>query len=137
MGYSVRSDSNDIFGKDNIDKWADLTNNGRDTEIDARIAWAIQEAYDQVNGRLYDCKYTVPFATTYDPIIVTLSARLVGVLLYDNRMLVDTVDFDLMANHRKVVEETYVKIHGGQIKLLNYTPKAVAYPQAIDSDADD
>lgn len=136
MGYSVRTDSEDIFGPANLSKWADLQNDDDADEIAARIAWAIQEAYEQINARLYQCKYTVPFEATYDPIIVTLSARLVGVLLYDNRKLIDSPEVDQMQNHRRMVEDTYSKIHGGQIKLLNYEVNAVDYPQAISAEAD-
>lgn len=137
MVYSTRADSNQIFGKYNIDRWADLGNNENDDEITDRITWAIQEAYDQINARLKGCRYVVPFVATIDPIIVTLSARLTGVLLYDNRKLVDTPEFDEVMNHRKMVEHVYKQIHGGQLTLINYTAKAVSYPQAIAMDADD
>lgn len=135
MVYSVKADSEQIFGKTNILKWADLNNNKNEVEISARITWAIQEAYDEINARLKGCRYTVPFVTTYDPIIVTLSARLTGVLLYDNRMLVDNPDTDELIFHRRQVERVYKQIHGGQLSLVNYTPIAVRYPQAITMDA--
>jgi len=138
MVYSVRSDSNSIFGKANIDRWADLTNDEMDDEIDARITWAIQEAYDQINARLKGCRYVVPFTlvdSAYDPIIVTLSARLTGVLLYDSRKLVDVPDFDEMMYHRSTVERTYKQIHGGQLSLVVYTIKAQGYPRAVAMDA--
>ena len=135
MGYSVRADSNQVFGKVNIDRWADLSNDQMDDEIDSRVAWAIQEAYDQINARLKGCRYVVPFEVTYDPVIVTLSARLTGVLLYDLRKLVDVPDFDEMLYHRSTIERTYKQIHGGQLTLLNYTAKAVNYPKAIATDA--
>lgn len=135
MVYSVKADSEQIFGKTNILKWADLNNNNNETEILARITWAIQQAYDEINARLKGCRYTVPFVTTYDPIIVTLSARLTGVLLYDNRMLVDNPDADELIYHRVQVERVYKQIHGGQLSLVNYTPIAARYPQAITMDA--
>ena len=134
MPYSTRLDTENIYGSDNVRKWADLNNlNDRD-EITDRVAWAIQEAYDDLNGRLKNCKYTVPFAEPYDPIIVHLSARQVGVILYDSRMLVDSPVFDELQFHRKLVEESFVKIHGGQISLITYEPVAVNYPQAIVSE---
>ena len=120
----------------NVSKWADLNNDADSTEIATRITWSIQEAYDQINARLYGCRYTVPFtlvSAAYDPIIVTLSARLVGVLLYDNRKLIDTEEVDEVLNHRKMVERTYADIHGGRLSLLVYTERAVDYPQAIAS----
>lgn len=136
MGYSVKADSEQIYGKANILRWADLNNTEDEDDALARIAWAIQEAYDQINARLYGCRYVVPFTATIDPIIKTLSARLVGVLLYDNRKLVDSVEFDELGFHRSEVERTYQKIHGGQLSLLGYERTAVNYPQAIVSDAE-
>lgn len=134
MTYSTREDSNQIFGKQNIDRWADMQNLEKDQEITARITWAITEAYNQINARLSGCRYAVPFVTTIDPIIVTLSARLVGVLLYDLRKLVDSPEFDEMGWHRVIVERTYKQIHGGQLSLINYTRLSVSYPQAIAMD---
>lgn len=134
MVYSTRNDSNQIFGKQNIDRWADLQNLEKDEEITARINWAITEAYNQINSRLAGCRYAVPFVTTIDPVIVTLSARLVGVLLYDMRKLVDSPEFDEMGWHRKIVERTYIQIHGGQLSLVNYTRLSVAHPTAIKMD---
>lgn len=135
MVYSTRDNSNQIFGKQNIDRWADLTNDEMDDEIDSRITWAIQEAYDQINARLKGCKYAVPFIAPIDPVIITLSARLTGVLLYDNRRLVDVPDFDEMLYHRSMVEKVYKQIHGGQLSLILHTSKAVSYPKAIATDA--
>jgi len=138
MVYSVQSDTEDIFGPDNVSKWADLNNNKVATEISARITWAILEAKEQIDARLYGCKYSVPFIlveSVYDPIIVTLSARLTGVLLYDNRRLIDIQDIDEVMNYRKMVEQTIVKIHGGLVKLLVYTELAKNFPQAIDAEA--
>lgn len=134
MTYSTRADSNQIFGKQNIDRWADLQNLEKDEEITSRINWAITEAYNQINARLSGCRYSVPFAATVDPVIVTLSARLVGMLLYDLRRLVDSPDFDEMGWHRVLVEKTYKQIHGGQLTLINHTKLSVSYPQAIAMD---
>jgi hypothetical protein len=123
-----------IFGKQNIDRWADMQNLEKDEEITARINWAITEAYNQINARLSGCRYAVPFVATIDPVIVTLSARLTGVLLYDLRKLVDSPDFDEVGWHRVLIERTYKQIHGGQLSLINHAQTAVAYPQAIAMD---
>lgn len=134
MVYSTRTDSDNIFGEHNIDKWSDLSNKEIPSEIAARFTWANQEAYDQINGRLYGCRYTVPFTGTIDPIIVTLSARLTGVILYDNRKLIDSPEYDELAYHRKMVERTYMQIHGGQISLTTLTVNSKNYPRAIVSE---
>lgn len=138
MGYSVRADSDNIFGSDNINKWADLNNREIKKEIENRLTWAIAEAKTQIDSRLLGCAYTVPFElvnSVYDPVIVTLSARLVGVILYDSRHLVDIDRFDEVQYHRQIVDRQYVEIHAGRIKLLAYSPTAVSYPQAVDSTA--
>ena len=138
MVYSVRADTEQIFGATNVSKWADLDNDEDSDNIASRITWAIGLAHAQINARLKGCRYTVPFTlvnSAYDEIIIDLSARLTGVLLYDNRKLVDIPEFDEVNAHREIVEATYRDIHGGRISLLVYTVNAVNYPQAIDSTA--
>jgi phage gp36-like protein len=134
MVYSTREDSDNIFGSHNIDKWSDLSNLEKDDEITARFTWANQEAYDQINARLYGCRYTVPFTGTLDPVIITLSARLTGVILYDNRKLIDSPEYDELAYHRKMVERVYMQIHGCQLSLITQTANAKTYPRAIASE---
>jgi len=136
MTYSTKAQSERIYGKSNILRWADMNNNEDEDEILDRIEWAIQEAYDQINARLKSCRYTVPFESPIDPVIITLSARLAGVLLYDNRRLVDIPEFDEALYHRTQVERMYKQIHGGQLSLLNYSHNAVSYPQAIATDSE-
>ena len=134
MVYSTREDSDNIFGSHNLDKWADLSNLEKDNEIAARFTWANQEAYDQINGRLHGCRYIIPFTGTIDPIIITLSARLTGVILYDNRKLIDSPEYDELAYHRKMVERVYMQIHGGQLSLITLVSKAKNYPRAVVSE---
>ena len=134
MTYSTRADTELVYGSENVQKWADINNLQDRDEITDRVAWAIEQAYDDINARLKNCKYTVPFASPYDPIVVDLSARQVGIVLYDSRMLVDSPEFDALQFHRKTVEEMFVKIHGGQLSLITYTPTAVNFPQAISSE---
>jgi phage gp36-like protein len=129
-GYSIREDSENIFGSDNIRQWADLNNREHTDEIDARINWAISQAYANINGRLKNGPYSVPFQEPVDENIVQLSAKLVGVLLYDGRNLVDTDEYDQIAPHRKRIRETISGIHGGLIKL-NHPDRVIRYPQSI------
>jgi hypothetical protein len=132
-GYSTRLDSENIYGSDNIKKWADLNNNQHEDEIDSRIDWAINLAYSTVNARLKNGPYATPFVSEgsgVDPNIINLSARFVGMLLYDGRNLVDTDEYDQLAPHRKQIRAMIADIHGGRVKLI-HTDKVVRFPQSI------
>ena len=44
MTYALEADVRTAFGSANIDRWADLDNNGDVPTITARIAWALDSA---------------------------------------------------------------------------------------------
>ena len=83
-----RSDVEDIFGVDNVAKWADKDKDQIAAKIAARIAKAITAAtanfYDQLRGGVYKIPFTTPDRTSID-----LCARLVGVWLYESSGIED------------------------------------------------
>lgn len=132
MGYSVRADSENIFGVINLKRWADLNNKLQDSEIAARIEAGIAYAYERLNSRLRHGPYEIPFEEPVDPVIVDLSARIVGIWLYDSRGIVDSdpSEFDQLARHRKFVERTLSDIHGLRV-VLSHEIVSTAYPQTV------
>lgn len=128
--YSGRGDVEILFGKANVEKWADVDNENSTAFIANRIAWANHQAWAYINARLEGGIYSVPFEPPFPPIIVEMSARHAGVLLYDSRGLEDTETTDhLYTNHRDRVAEMLTQILAGQLKLnlptREHAPKVV------------
>lgn len=84
MAYSARSDIEDVFGVDNVDKWADLDNDANATKITNRIARAIVVADEKVNAALRGGAIDVPVSGS-SVLITNNAAILAGVWLYDAR----------------------------------------------------
>lgn len=92
--YCSKTDVQMAFGKINADKWADVDNNGLQTMIDARYNWAIEQATNELDGRLADSPYQFPLAVPvdpaqYPPILRRMAAFLAGVLMYESRGITD------------------------------------------------
>lgn len=86
--YCTRGDIENVFGRVNVAKWADLDNNGVVEDIELRINKAILWASGEVNSRLRRFVYVLPFETA--PVeIVDIVANLAGVWLYENRGIQD------------------------------------------------
>lgn len=131
MAYSDRDDVEMIFGATNVAKWADLDNDEDDGKIDARVEWACEEATDRIDGRLRGGPYEVPFDGSSVPrTIVTLSARLAGVLLYDGRGVTDEEAEDRVTPHRKLVETGIAEILAGKVRL-DLPQVSASYPRAV------
>ncbi len=58
--YSTDADIYLAFGETNVQKWADVDNDGVYTSIEARLDWARNEAYDELNSRLSSSPYQFP-----------------------------------------------------------------------------
>ncbi len=81
MAYADEARLYLLFGQANIRKWADADNAEEETDIDARIEWALDWATDYINAKLTGRKYVIPF----DPVpntIADICAQLAGVKLY-------------------------------------------------------
>jgi hypothetical protein len=94
----VQADIEKIFGASNVSGeggWADMDNDNDSTKIANRIAQAIQEADEIIDGRLRGTAYKIPLVTASGgtPTLVTLlSAALAGLWLYDPRGAIDVGD---------------------------------------------
>lgn len=119
--YAARTDIELIFGRTNVQKWADLDNEEDQDFISSRICWALAESRAAFDDRLRGGPYTVPFEEPYPRQIIVMSARLAGVILYDSRGVADSADEDnpnhALTMHRKMVEKFFQKVLGDQIRL--------------------
>jgi hypothetical protein len=90
--YCVLADIQDVFGQSNINKWADLDNDGDSTKIIDRINRGIAWATEEINSKLRRSKYAIPLTDNdgeVPTIIVDIAANLAGVWMYENRGVQD------------------------------------------------
>ncbi len=132
MAYATKSDIENVFGSDSVEKWADLNNKRQAAEIRARINWALNLATTRVNSRLRGGPYEVPFSIPYDLIIVDLAARMAGVLLYQGRTTLETeVDSTtLIDRNRQAIDRDIRNILAGRLRL-DLTQTSATFPQVI------
>jgi phage gp36-like protein len=139
MPYSVRADIEAQYGQSNVEKWADLDGLRRTATIDARIAWAIENADSYIDDRLREGPYVLPFASTPTR-IKFMSARLAGVMLYESRGAVD-FDADGKAQdqlrwQRSSVDRDIRDILSRRLRL-DAEQAAVQYPQVVQDETID
>lgn len=133
MPYTTRTNLDIVFGKSNIDKWADANNNGNATQIAARVAWAIAKADAHINDRLRSRGYTLPF----DPVpnaIEEISNALAGCNLYGKpRGLVDgDAATEMLFAAKEEAENELTNIASG-LKRLDATYASVSKPFVVPS----
>ena len=93
--YCVRNDLEQLYGVENIKRWADLDNTEDVTAIESRVTYACEEAYVEINSSLRTTRYKIPFETPFSRELVTLSSMFAGLWLYEAR---GAVDLDEMGN---------------------------------------
>jgi phage gp36-like protein len=118
--YATRVDIELVFGKHNVAAWAAMDPEPAESDITARVNWALDAATARIDARLGGGLYTMPFDEA-PTLIKECCARLAGVLLYDARGVVD-VDADgrpenRLAQHRKEVERILDDIRSGAMRL--------------------
>lgn len=119
--YTDKTGMENVFGMQNINRWADLENNEDVNFIKRRITWAAELSTEHINGRLKNGKYSVPF-TAIPKIIVHASSLLGGMLLYDGRSIGPSESpKDQVARHRKEFNRLINDIQSGRMKLLHPT----------------
>lgn len=119
--YATRADLNNMYGKINIDIWADLDNNKVGSDVSARVTWALEQATEYINSRLVNGKYEIPFATP-PKFIVFLTTLYAGLILYDGRQMINaTTPRDQLSRQRNTFKVYMRQLLGGQIKLLDAT----------------
>lgn len=124
--YCARADVEQIHGVSNVEKWADLDNDGDAAKITARITAMIGYASEELDDRLRDGPYDVPFSSGLTT-ITYLSALLAGVLLYEARGVQDFesetgTPYHRLQWHRSRVDQMVNQILSGQ-RQLNATKR--------------
>jgi len=118
------------FGKANIIKWADVDNNNDNNSINTRIAWAIENATNELDGKLADSPYQFPLAVggPYPPVLIKMCASLAAVMLYDSRGISDENKETGLSKHKKAVDMFVRDIYARRMTL----PGAILNPDAVD-----
>lgn len=117
MSYSARTNADNVFGSENITKWADLNGVAYPPHIESRVTWAIGQADARIDAVMRNTHYRVPVvdADGNTPSeIEHLSATLAGVLLHDARSMAED---DSMAPYRAEVERTFALITAGRLDI--------------------
>ena len=119
--YCTRDDIEDLFGVENVKKWADLDGDGNAVSIAARIARAIVVASAHIDDRLRGGPYVLPVAGS-PATLVDLAAALAGIWLYEARGVEDYDEAtgeirDKVNARRKRAEKTLRDIRSGAIRL--------------------
>lgn len=137
MAYCTRSDIEDVYGIENVKKWADLDSNGDSERIAARILRSISFADDRIDNSLRDGLYAVPFASPVPTTIARLSAEIAGLWLYEARGAEDVDEVTGIPRHRyrhrsQEISRELRKIQAGQIRLNATTVRLV--PEVIEDE---
>jgi len=120
LAYPSQQDVEFVFGPTNIAKWADLENDGDATYIANRIGWARVQATSRVNDRLRGGPYVIPFSSPYPNMVVEMTARLAGAILYESRGIQDSQDDSgqsLVQMHRKMCERWINQVRAGLVRI--------------------
>lgn len=136
MPYATRDDLESQYGISNIAKWADLDGTENAGNITSRIDWALLAASNDIDDRLREGPYDVPFDDPPD-VIVRMTAAAAGVLLYESR---GVTDYDATGNvqhqlqyQKNDVEQKILKILSRVIKL-DLELVATPFPQVIEDE---
>lgn len=139
FSYCVRKDLENIYGANNITKWADIDNDGVSTKIDARINWALVLSYDYLNNKLSGGPYTIPLTGRY-PTIINAQAQLASVQLYESRGLTNYTEDDKpihqLQQGKDWANNIIGQIRAGILRLHTALPQDISgtiVPQSIRS----
>jgi hypothetical protein len=115
-----------IYGASNIAQWADSDNKGSKSTRDARIAWAVQEGYRYIVGRLAN-RIDIEQLVALPAEVFSLIARRAGIELASApRGLVDGDPKAAQLNAQALIIETKLdQILAGQLKLLDLPDEAI------------
>ena len=114
--YCTRADIEAMFGVDNVSKWADLDNDADVDKILARITVMIGYASDEIDDRLRDGRYVIPFGTA-PTTIKRCAVGIAGTMLYDARGIIEEAEENSIDKHRTLAEKTLNEIVAGKIRL--------------------
>ncbi len=121
-----------LFGRTNVNRWADLENEDNASDIQARLLWAIDEATADARLRLNTAMFAEDPSCIPRPLRMA-TTRLAGVALYESRGVKDTTSEDgehRLTYHKKQADLFFQKVVAGQLVLDN---TGSAFPAVIDS----
>jgi phage gp36-like protein len=122
----------DVFGRSNVNKWADLDNDNEDATIRRRKAWALHRASRKLDELLQGGPYTLPFEMPYDNSIVDATARLAGVFLYESRGIEDSESaLNNVSAHKEEVMQWAYRVKRGAIRLNMPAHARATFPQVV------
>lgn len=120
LDWSSRTELDYLFGRKNIDQWADLDNEQDATHIAERVRWAVQAASEDARLRLKNGPIDVEeMGSACSPLRIA-TTRLAGVLLYESRGVVDTSDekgSHRLQAHVKAADQFFRQVNAGVLTL--------------------
>lgn len=123
MIYCTRLQVEAVFGRRNLESWADLDNNEDPDAIAAVIDSNLDYASDEVDSDLIFGPYNIPFVAPYPLPIVRLAALVTGIMTYDGRRITSP-DKDILSQRRKEANCIKQDILNGRKRLVHPTTKA-------------
>lgn len=87
--YHSVTDINNVFGADNVLKWADLDNDRDSAKISARVQFVINSTEAHVNSLFRRSRYTIPFVVPIPFEILEICCYMSGAKLYEPRQTDD------------------------------------------------
>jgi len=137
--YAARTDIEQIYGADNVSKWADLDNDENPTTITTRINRSLTFATNEINDTLRGGRYVLPITDLSAAVtLVDLCATMAGVWLYESRGVEDFDPETGRSVHKLVFMRDRAKkkleaIRANRIQLdvELTTQKGTAVPRAI------
>lgn len=136
--YCERRQLNLVYGKLNIDRWADLDNSQDSGEIEERVNYAITQAEAYINGRLGSSPYTFPITLEAVPTIIShITAIKAGLILYDGRRVVADETESQVSAQQQEFEDYINRILSDTLKLplirlSTKPPKVVTAPEEFE-----
>lgn len=119
-----------MFGRTNVQTWADLENEGDTEEIALRIQWAVNEATAEARTLLLGS--VALEGCSSDSMLRMATTRLAGVLLYESRGVKDTADEEgrhRLKWHRDRARLYFQQVQSGQIRVRG--ENTVSSPAAV------
>lgn len=130
LNYTTRLSIENVYGKRNVEKWADLNNDSDPTFITNRIVWAGEMATEYINSWLAQGKFTTPLVDV-PRLIINIASMLAGVMLHDGRTIVSS-EPDQIGRQRKQVDKQLRQILSGQLRLLHPASGEPILPNCLD-----
>ncbi len=118
--YIGQSDIEDVFGKSNVSRWANIDNTDDPTvATQSRITSAIAYAERLVEARLRDRQYAIPLTASSGSldVIVDVCAKLAGAWLYESRGIDDEDAATATTARKKEADRMLNMILSGQVVL--------------------